>query len=343
MMKSRYYRHFIKAVLAALMIFAYGVYADGDSALCDGCLVGDNISCDLDGVKAARSGKYYLTLDDMVAGKSADVCQFSDRHCTPSSTFNFYKLYFCDLEGPLGQTGGNVTFIIIGSILIFIFMYNLASTADEYLSPALEHIVVRFGISESLAGVTFLAFGNGAPDVFSSIATAKSAALQDSSDHDGAVGNNVTAVAPLLGSMVFLTTVVLSLVNLVSKPDRMTRVTPKFFLRDFFFLLAVVIYELVLLLFVGYINIFSTFGFLLIYAAFVIVVIKTNKSEKGNNEFIDDEASKADELLRAASVYKKKQTVGGAGGSIYQISESLNPYKKQLSRRDLDKLKLDDD
>lgn len=118
-----------------------------------------------------------MTNLDMLEGKVATVCDFTNAACEPSSTFNFYKLYYCDLEDSLSQTGATVVFILIGSILIFIFMYNLASTADEYLSPALEHIVVRFGISESLAGVTFLAFGNGAPDVFSSIATARSAAL----------------------------------------------------------------------------------------------------------------------------------------------------------------------
>ena len=56
--------------------------------------------------------------------------------------------------------------------MLYIFMYNLGSTADEYLSPALEHMTVAFGIPESLAGVTLLAFGNGAPDVFASIASA---------------------------------------------------------------------------------------------------------------------------------------------------------------------------
>lgn len=180
-------------------------------------------------------------------------------------------------------------FCFLGGFLVFVFMYNLASTADEYLSPSLEHIVVRFGISESLAGVTFLAFGNGAPDVFSSIATAMAAAAGDASDNDPRVGNNITAVSPLLGSLVFLTTVVISLVNFVSKPDKMTRVTPKFFLRDWFFLLAVVIYELVLLLFVGRVDLYSTLGFLGLYALFVTVVVWTNKSEQGKNDFIDAE------------------------------------------------------
>lgn len=68
--------------------------------------------------------------------------------------------------------------------MIFVFMYNLASTADEYLSPSLEYITLRFKISESLAGVTFLAFGNGAPDVFSSIASAASASKNDGNPND---------------------------------------------------------------------------------------------------------------------------------------------------------------
>jgi len=172
-------------------------------------------------------------------------------NCEPTGTFNFYTLYYCNFRVHLGKTGGMWMFIFVGGFLVFVFMYNLASTADEYLSPSLEHIVLRFGISESLAGVTFLAFGNGAPDVFSSIATARSAAVADQSLKDASIGNNITAVSPLLGSLTFLTTVVISLVNYVSKPDKKTRVTPKFFLRDYFFLLAVVIYELVLLLGVG--------------------------------------------------------------------------------------------
>lgn len=127
--------------------------------------------------------------------------------------------------------------------------------------------------------------------------------------------------------MVFLTTVVISLVNLVSKPDRMTRVTPKFFLRDWGFLLLVVIYELVLLCFVGYVNIFSTIGFLALYAFFVGVVMWTNKSEKGHNELIDDEAHKAVILLNEASQYKKHQHEKEIGEK-HRIPESLNPYKK---------------
>lgn len=84
----------------------------------------------------------------------------------------------------MGKVGRHIVFIPVGLLLVFVFMYNLASTADEYLSPSLEYITVRFKISESLAGVTFLAFGNGAPDVFSSIASAASASLNDGNQND---------------------------------------------------------------------------------------------------------------------------------------------------------------
>jgi sodium/potassium/calcium exchanger 6 len=63
----------------------------------------------------------------------------------------------------------------IQALFIFIGMYTLASTADIYLSPALETLTVKFGLPDSLAGVTLLAFGNGAPDVFSSISAAADA------------------------------------------------------------------------------------------------------------------------------------------------------------------------
>lgn len=48
----------------------------------------------------------------------------------------------------------------------------LGSTADAYLSPVLATISKHLKLSQSLAGVTLLAFGNGAPDVFASISAA---------------------------------------------------------------------------------------------------------------------------------------------------------------------------
>lgn len=45
----------------------------------------------------------------------------------------------------------------------------LASTAEKYISPALENITNYLKISETLAGVTLVALGNGCPDVITAI------------------------------------------------------------------------------------------------------------------------------------------------------------------------------
>ena len=49
---------------------------------------------------------------------------------------------------------------------MIVLMYILTSSADEYLSPSLEFLTEKLKLSESVAGVTLLALGNGAPDVF---------------------------------------------------------------------------------------------------------------------------------------------------------------------------------
>lgn len=58
-------------------------------------------------------------------------------------------------------------------MLIFVIsMYLLGSTADEYLVNSLQFISQKLRLSETLAGVTLLALGNGAPDVISSFTAA---------------------------------------------------------------------------------------------------------------------------------------------------------------------------
>ena len=59
-------------------------------------------------------------------------------------------------------------------LLLFSF-YVLGHVADEYLTTSLEKIANTFKMSESLAGVTLMAFGAGAPDVFASISASEGA------------------------------------------------------------------------------------------------------------------------------------------------------------------------
>ena len=82
-------------------------------------------------------------------------------------------------------------------------------------------------MSESLAGVTLMAFGAGAPDVFASI----------SASEGGDTQGIVMGISVLLGSSLFILAVVTSLVILSSPQD--IKLKCSFFLRDAYFLFCV--------------------------------------------------------------------------------------------------------
>ena len=162
-----------------------------------------------------------------------------------------------------------VAIVPVGAFLMYVLMYNLASTADEYLSPSLEYMVIKFKLSESLAGVTLLAFGNGAPDVFSAIAAAQSG----SSSGDQDTENELLSISALVGSAVFISTVVTALTVYASKPDKRIQVTPLFFIRDLVFYILVMLYLLGVMIVVQEINIYISVGFLLLYLIYVVLVV----------------------------------------------------------------------
>lgn len=58
---------------------------------------------------------------------------------------------------------------IFAIVFCFIAFHLLSSTAENYLSPALTNLSNKLGLSETLAGVTLVAIGNGAPDVIVAI------------------------------------------------------------------------------------------------------------------------------------------------------------------------------
>ena len=91
---------------------------------------------------------------------------------------------------------------------IGLLFHLLAQTAENYMSPTLERIRKRFNLSLNVAGVTLLAFGNGAPDVFSLIASYSATADITESEEIG--------IGALLGSGVFVTTVVAGSVAVAS-------------------------------------------------------------------------------------------------------------------------------
>ncbi len=75
---------------------------------------------------------------------SYDICVFSTNNCEPGSNFNFFHMYYCSFWKWFGETGMQIVIWPVGLTLLFLLMYILSSTADEYLSPSLEYITERF-------------------------------------------------------------------------------------------------------------------------------------------------------------------------------------------------------
>ena len=192
-------------------------------------------------------------------------------------------MYYCGFEALFGPSGKIVAFVFIGSFLMFVGMYCLGSTADIYLSPCLEYLVERFSIPESLAGVTLLAFGNGAPDVFGSIAAAGAG-----DELSGRDANK--AVCILVGGTFFICTVVIALTTFAGTPQpdgttiRQIKVTPRFFIRDISFFLFTSLYLLNAMLVIKGINIYVAVGFIAIYALYVIIVVIQSKQMNEDDE-----------------------------------------------------------
>ena len=130
----------------------------------------------------------------------------------------------------------------------------------------MEKIASTLGLSESLAGVTLLALGNGSPDVISSLSAASSES-----------GGMFLAVGSLVGAGLFVSGVV-SAVVMLSAPQPI-HVLGKGLLRDtIFYIISLGV--LVSAAFVGELSVYFGIAFLGIYVLFVITVVLMEQYEE---------------------------------------------------------------
>ncbi|GAB7359344.1 hypothetical protein MBLNU230_g5995t1 [Neophaeotheca triangularis] len=157
---------------------------------------------------------------------SSKQCAFVRKHCPADEPgFSAYlDLYYCRLEHakPLG-------FSILIAWLGLLFS-TIGIAASDFFCINLSTIAAILGMSESMAGVTFLAFGNGSPDLFSTFAamTTNSGSL---------------AIGELIGAAGFITTVVAGSMALI-RPFRVSR---KAFVRDVGFFVVAAAFSMVFL------------------------------------------------------------------------------------------------
>ncbi|WVQ70599.1 hypothetical protein IAR50_000118 [Cryptococcus sp. DSM 104548] len=157
--------------------------------------------------------------------------------------------------------------ILLLFILAFLFSF-IGISASDFFCPNLATVAAYLGLNESTAGVTFLAFGNGSPDVFSTF----------SAMSNGTVG---LAVGELIGAASFIVSIVVGSIAFIG-PFSVPRHA---FRRDVaFFTMAVLV--LILTLHDGHLTLLESGGMVGLYLLYVAVVVSENWWKKRKRRWI---------------------------------------------------------
>ena len=179
--------------------------------------------------------------------KNTDDCQIDE------GFINYNEFVYCMIDSSLKP----LALFILFFWWVFLFI-GLAVTADDYFCPSLTVISKTLRLSDNIAGVTFLAFGNGAPDIFSAIA-----AIGNAKNGDAGL-----AFGALLGAGIFVTTVVAGTIAIICPFNS----TERPFLRDVIFNIAATFMTFTVL-WNKEIGKVEAIGYILMYLFYVLVVV----------------------------------------------------------------------
>lgn len=198
-----------------------------------------------------------------------DKCKFIQQNCPDEEAglISYLQLYYCKLHH-----AKPVAFTILTLWLGLLFS-TIGIAASDFFCINLSTIASVLGMSESMAGVTFLAFGNGSPDVFSTLAAMKT--------HSGSL-----AIGELIGAAGFITAVVAGSMALV-RPFKVAR---RSFLRDVGFFIVAASFSMVFLA-DGHLYLWECAVMVAFYIFYVITVFVWHWSQSRRRRSKDREAA----------------------------------------------------
>ncbi|KAF2149881.1 hypothetical protein K461DRAFT_329088 [Myriangium duriaei CBS 260.36] len=204
------------------------------------------------GIQARDLGSLEATDDTCrLVHEAKDKCAFIRKHCPDDEPgfLEYLQLYYCNLSHVKP-----VAFIILMFWLGLLFS-TIGIAASDFFCINLSTIATILGMSESLAGVTFLAFGNGSPDVFSTFAAMST-------------NSSSLAIGELIGAAGFITAVVAGSMALV-RPFKVAR---KSFVRDVGFFAVAAAFSMGFLS-DGHLHLWECLGMVIYYVFYVAVVV----------------------------------------------------------------------
>ncbi|KAF1914825.1 sodium/calcium exchanger protein-like protein [Ampelomyces quisqualis] len=180
-----------------------------------------------------------------------DQCAFVLANCPDeeAGVISYLTLYYCRI--PRAKP---VAFVLMTLWLAMLFS-TIGIAASDFFCVNLNTIARLLGMSESLAGVTLLAFGNGSPDVFSTFAAFRTHAAS-------------LAVGELIGAACFITAVVSGSMALI-RPFAVAR---KSFVRDVSFFLVAAAFSMGFIV-DGKLHLWESLTMVAFYVFYVVFVV----------------------------------------------------------------------
>ncbi|KAH9838235.1 Sodium/calcium exchanger protein-domain-containing protein [Rhodofomes roseus] len=188
-----------------------------------------------------------------------DQCAHIIDSCPDTRTFlsiPYLKSYFC--------TDVSLRSLLFSAYIVWlVFLFStLGISASDFFCPNLATLAQLLGLDENMAGVTFLAFGNGSPDVFATFSAMKA-------------NSGGLAIGELLGAATFVVSCVAGSLCII-KPFK---VMPYRFFRDVgFFTVAVTI--LLVVLWDSELEAWEAAALIALYLLYVAVVVGGSFWEK---------------------------------------------------------------
>ncbi|KAI9007459.1 Sodium/calcium exchanger protein-domain-containing protein [Phycomyces nitens] len=177
----------------------------------------------------------------------SNQCAFVKDACKGLSGF-YLRFYYC--------TAIWRPFVLITLFSGLLLLFGAVSVASaDFFCPNLQSISAKLQLSESLAGVTILAFGNGSSDLFSTFSAMNS-------------GSGSLAIGELIGAGFFIVAVVSGSVGII-RPFTSKRIT---FMRDAPFLVGATII-LGWVVYIERIEWYHGLALILYYVTYVFVVL----------------------------------------------------------------------